>query len=572
MSAAQDSTLRSFSTETDLLNKNFGVASYNRKLSKKHKKLENPVKMNPITGFTSETSKENEWDNIACVHEDTCVVTTWSFQKQRMGELKLRHQRFKEDKKLRESKATCLNLSICGNFVMIGYDSGHLDKFNIQSGIFRGSFETSKTDPKAHSEKVQAIISDGLNQTVVSADCGKNLKFWKFQDHHLKDTLCADANILDLILHRESALLVIVMENRSINIMDLITQKIVRKFFDVHQDQLSEVCISPDSRWMITSSVDKTMKIWDIPSGNLIDYLIFSSPITSLSMSPTSDFLATTHKNDLGVYLWSNKSLYGHISLKPLDTEEEPISIKMPRVKHVQSDLANDLDKMDIEEENLEDEEVWRQDQLSQELITLSGLPPARWQNLHNLEVIKARNKPKEVINKPKNAPFFLPTVTGPDGQTRFNLDNNEEGDGQDQNAKKPVLQENFTQFGQKLWDSRQNIDSSTLIGLLKEMGPSSIDMEIISLSPEGGGSIELMGIFLQLLQNSLEAHQDFEAVHAYLGLFLKHHSDTILNNVELVEALERLKPVAKESWQDLKMTLSSASTLVNFAKNSLLT
>ena len=47
------------------------------------------------------------------------------------------------------------------------------------------------------------------------------------------------------------------------------------------------------------------------------------------------------------------------------------------------------------------------------------GLPPARWQNLYNLEVIKARNKPKEVVNKPKNAPFFLPTITGPDGQTR---------------------------------------------------------------------------------------------------------------------------------------------------------
>ncbi len=50
LSSGEDSTLRSFSTVTDLLNKSFGVASYNRKLSKKHKKLDNPVRMRPIIG------------------------------------------------------------------------------------------------------------------------------------------------------------------------------------------------------------------------------------------------------------------------------------------------------------------------------------------------------------------------------------------------------------------------------------------------------------------------------------------------------------------------------------------
>ena len=40
-----------------MLNKSFGVASYNRKLAKKHKKIDNPVKMKPIVDFTTETSK-----------------------------------------------------------------------------------------------------------------------------------------------------------------------------------------------------------------------------------------------------------------------------------------------------------------------------------------------------------------------------------------------------------------------------------------------------------------------------------------------------------------------------------
>ena len=48
--------------------------------------------------------------------------------------------------------------------------------------------------------------------------------------------------------------------------------------------------------------------------------------------------------------------------------------------------------------------------------------------------------------------------------------------------------------------------------------------------------------------------------------------SDTVIENEELIEALANLQPVLNQSWSDLKNTLSSAATLVSFAKNSLLT
>ena len=121
------------------------------------------------------------------------------------------------------------------------------------------------------------------------------------------------------IFYRESALLALSLEDRSLEIFDIITRKIVRKFFDIHLDMVTDLTFTADSRWIVTASLDKTIKVWDVPTGTLIDHIGFSSHVTSLSMSPTSDFLSTTHENDLGVYLWSNKSLYRHVSLKPLN-------------------------------------------------------------------------------------------------------------------------------------------------------------------------------------------------------------------------------------------------------------
>ena len=308
-------------------------------------------------------------------------------------------------------------------------------------------------------------------------------------------------------------------------------------------------------------------------SGTLIDHIGFSSHVTSLSMSPTSDFLATTHSNDLGIYLWSNKSLYGHVSLKPLDqSESQPVHIKMPTVKHAQEEiLSGAMEQMEMEEQEMEEmEESWNLSQI-QDLVTLANLPPARWQNLHNLEVIKARNKPKEVVSKPQNAPFFLPTISNVEGKIHFNLA--DEQDQEKADEKKQIFEENFTKFGQKLWDTSDlNEHFNHLINELKGLGPSAIDMEVVALSPEGGGSIPLMCKFLKLLQICMEAHRDFEAVQAYLGLFLKHHSETVMENEDLIEALEELKPIMSRSWTDLKSSMSSAATLVSFAKNSLLT
>ena len=56
----------------------------------------------------------------------------------------------------------------------------------------------------------------------------------------------------------------------------------------------------------------------------------------------------------------------------------------------------------------------------------------------------------------------------------------------------------------------------------LKAMGPSAIDVELRSLDPETGGSMQLLAAFLTIINQTLLTNRDFELAQSYLALFLK--------------------------------------------------
>ena len=68
--------------------------------------------------------------------------------------------------------------------------------------------------------------------------------------------------------------------------------------------QTSFQVFSPDSRWLIATSLDSSIRTFDVPTGRLIDIFRTASVATSVAFSPTGDFLATSHVDSVGVYLW----------------------------------------------------------------------------------------------------------------------------------------------------------------------------------------------------------------------------------------------------------------------------
>lgn len=563
LTAGEDSVMRVFSTVTDILNKSLGQASYNRKASKKKTSVIDTKKMPAITCLASETAQEKAWDNVAAVHRGKTVVTTWSIGSQKMGQHTLVHERFK-GRELCGSVATCVDLTICGNFVVIGYDSGHMDKYNIQSGIHRGTFG----NPVAHDGGVRDVVTDGLNQYVVSGGQDGELKWWRMKNCHGIKKLKMNESVSKMSLQRDSGLLGIALEDWSIHIVDIDTKSLVRKFYG-HRNQVTDISFSSDSKWLISSSLDKTIRTWDIPSGSCVDSFMVPIPTTSLTMSPIGDFVATTHVDHLGVYLWSNQACFHHLSLRPLPENFQAATISLPstaadvtQLVPKEGDETAEVKPDDDVDSNYD--EYKSPQQISEELVTLALLPTSRWLNLLNLDVIKKRNKPVEPPKVPKSAPFFLPTVPG----LEFKFAASEQETNEEKSKVKSLFTfEVLTTFGKKLKDG----DLEDALKMLLEMGPSGVEVEIRGLDPDAGGSEEVLVKFLEMIKCALDKQHYFEAVQGYLGLFLKLHGDFVMRSKKVHEICDELAVVQGKSWHNICDTMNQTLCLVSYFKNAAL-
>lgn len=81
-----------------------------------------------------------------------------------------------------------------------------------------------------------------------------------------------DDSISFFCWNTESLFLAVALDNYDINLIDTDTRTIIRKFSG-HIGALTDMTFSPDSRWIVTSAMDSTIRTWDIPSSSMVDIL-----------------------------------------------------------------------------------------------------------------------------------------------------------------------------------------------------------------------------------------------------------------------------------------------------------
>lgn len=241
---------------------------------------------------------------------------------------------------------------------------------------------------------------------------------------------------------------------------------------------------------------------------------------------------------NLGVYLWSNRTLYTHVSLKAVNKHDPIPMIGLPTSVIEVSDINED-DLTEPEPEYISPE------QLQDGLITMSGLAHSRWQNLLNIDIVRKKNKPKEPPKALESAPFFLPTI--PSLELKFDFS----GEKNTEDPKKFIIHpdiQNLSLFGKLLLSVEDN-KFEEVIEKLKYMSPSSIDFEIQSLSVDEKTSNTLLLRFMKMMYYMIEKKVDFELSQAYLAVFLKWHGTTITEIESLRNYLGTLQEAQSKVW-----------------------
>uniref|UniRef100_A0A673MW12 WD repeat domain 36 n=1 Tax=Sinocyclocheilus rhinocerous TaxID=307959 RepID=A0A673MW12_9TELE len=517
LSAGQDGTLQSFSTVHERFNKSLGHGTLNKTRAKKKGVTHDTAKLPAITTFASETARQSDWDGIIACHRGFLVTTTWNYQKGSIGAHKLEPERFNKNRSL-NVHATAVDITSCGNFAVIWH-------FFVCA---------------AHAGPVRGVSVDALNQLTVSVGADRLLKIWRFKSKELLHTHSLPAAPASSLLHRDSGMLAIALDDFTVHILDMETRRAVRKFSG-HRGQINDMTFSPDGRWLITASMDCAIRTWDLPSGSLVDCFLVDAAAVSLSMSPTGNFLASSHVDGLGIYLYM-------VSLRPLPADYEPTVIMLPGTCP-----SKDADSSEMLE-------YISPAQLDEHLVTLSLLPDSRWKNLLHLDIIKKKNKPKE---RPKIAKrlvpqFALPTTPSEDQVNSLDIVN------------LGVLAQKST-FYLQLENALDNNSYEEPVKLLRELGPSAIETELRALSPDMGGEVRVMQSFLKMISSILQSKRDFNLAQAYLALFLKLHLRFIADQPELMEEAESVSAHLEETWMSMQMLLNQNICLLSYIKSALL-
>ncbi|KAG0053816.1 hypothetical protein BGZ90_006129 [Linnemannia elongata] len=520
LSAGRDRSVRAFSTVRDSQSTELSQGSLSKKSKLLNLKIDE-LKLPLVTTLAASPAKEKEWDNILTAHWNEPGVRSWNYQRKALGA----HIMTPKD----GSTTKTVAVSSCGKFGFVGSASGGIDMFNMQSGLFRRSYEED-----GHKKSVTGLQSDRLNRTLISGSLDGLLKLWDIKTGKCEHTMEMPSPITHLLLFTENNHLAVICDDLCIRIVDVENRRVVREFWG-HSNRITDMTFSPDGHWLVSASLDATIRTWDLPTGHMVDIFRCESIATSLSFSPTGDYLATAHVDNVGIFLWANRMQFTTVSLRSI-TEDDVIRVALPTSSTLEDETEADNMFTTNEEVLALEPTIETPEQLTEQMITLSLLPKSKWQTLLNLDVIKSRNKPKEAPKAPEKAPFFLSTLPGVEPKFVATKKDEERSMEDSKMIRMSMLQPEtvfmtLLKRGHTSSGSSSEKDYSDFFDHLKTLNPSAVDFELRSMSLDN--DLAEPRYFLEAIECLLQQKRDFELAEAYLNLFLKIHGDVLVANPE---------------------------------------
>ena len=120
---------------------------------------------------------------------------------------------------------------------------------------------------------------------------------------------------------------------------------------------INDIDISKDSNWLLCiTNKDKSLKIFDIISTNLIEWVQFDKTPLSMNLSPNSLYIAMSFEVEKGIYLYINRTLF--VDLEDIENVEEPVHCTLAAFKAKMLKQRDEHELNDVNEDNFIKESI----------------------------------------------------------------------------------------------------------------------------------------------------------------------------------------------------------------------
>lgn len=258
ISAGSDSTLRLFNTAIESQNREMSQQVILKKLGlrRRHERL--PV----TTGFDFSEARQRDWGNLATIHKNHANTYIWKFKNRAVTEMILRQKQWTTNEMMhttdRATHSTAVVMSPCGNYCAVGSRGGTVYLYNVQSGIPRGSFPSSKTPGmKAGTlQQKQAVPGNVFHE----------------QKKFMKEGTGAYAGSLNPLNKG----------NEKEEEAEREAKEMLRLGQEGHTQDVTGMFIEIANTIMTTCSLDGQLIFWDFGGHAVLERVIHSSPLTMM--------------------------------------------------------------------------------------------------------------------------------------------------------------------------------------------------------------------------------------------------------------------------------------------------
>ena len=386
VSAGSDGTLRLFNTAIESQNREMSQKPILKKLGLSRRNERLPV----VSDFDFSETRQRDWGNMVTIHHHHANAYLWRYKHRVVTEVVLRQPQWHGDERIgstnRMHHSTAVAVTPCGNFALVGSRGGVIYRYNLQSGLPRGSFpkdeaksaikkgtietltrkpgnvlhehkklmggsgwvplnaakgpteaeakaaalqkkllEQQQELPSRHVGEIRGLFVDLSNSVLVSVSLDGTTLFWDMDSGKVVNCIRSDTAHLMLVGLRDAGFAAVASQDRIVRVYDLATCKLARRFSG-HSREISDMAFTPDGRRLLSSSSDSTVRVWDMPTGRCLTWLSFSAPVLSLAVALSGESLAISQAGKDGIYLYVDRSLYEPVMFWKEPTKPVPVA------------------------------------------------------------------------------------------------------------------------------------------------------------------------------------------------------------------------------------------------------